>query len=98
MVDIFEQVAALISEQTGARRSAIREHADLVADLRIDGDDLAELMDAYFTKFRVDKTSFDPTRYVPDEGFSLFRKPRPVQPITVSMLVQGVQSGRWPDQ
>ncbi len=95
--DDLDRVRALLVNETGIRSSKVTESSRLVEDLRIDGDDLADLMHSYFERLSVDQTGFNADRYIPDEGFSLFGRERKTQPITVSMLVEGVRSGRWPD-
>ncbi len=78
------------------RAAKVTEDARLLEDLKIDGDDLEDFMYSYFTRLSMDQTGFDADRYIPDEGFSLFGRARKTEPITVSMLVEGLRQGKWP--
>lgn len=94
-IDAFAKVRDLIVAETGVRAHVITKDARLVEDLRIDGDDLAELMEVFFDRMQVDQRGFDADTYIPEEGLRLFGKKRQTRPLTVAMLMQSVWKGDW---
>lgn len=51
MATIFERLKKLIAEQLGVEEASIEPSASLVADLNVDGSDLAELVSAIEQEF-----------------------------------------------
>lgn len=99
-----DDVAGFVAEQLSVRLERLSPQTRLVQDLGVDGDDLVELMDAYFARFGVDPAGFQLKAYGGPEGFDLIgalnpfgKKEAPVKPLTLAMLTDAANAGRWPD-
>ncbi|CCJ75223.1 DUF1493 family protein [Cronobacter muytjensii] len=80
----------------------LTEQTDLDVDLQLDDDDALELMEDFFTTFRVARGNFSITTYYPpDPPLSVmlnpFRKNEiPQVPFfTIGMLIESARAGRW---
>jgi hypothetical protein len=69
---LWERVRALVAAETGARAEHLTLGTTLFGDLGVDGDDAAELFEAYATEFRVDRTGLDLRRHFGPEGWPLW--------------------------
>lgn len=101
----FADIAGFVCDQTSVRADRLTPQTRLVHDLGIDGDDLVELMGAFFAGFTVDPAGFDFTRYAGPEGLNLLgalnpfgRKDDGPVPITLAMLLAAAQAGCWGDE
>jgi acyl carrier protein len=95
--DALTTERGFVARRIGVRSGAIAPESRLVEDLRIDGDDLVDLMDALFAEFRITPGGYAAADYASPEGFSLFgKRGRDRRPLPVSMLVEAVGHGRWP--
>lgn len=99
-----EQMIAFVAQHTGARPDGITPSTRLVQDLGVDGEDLVKLLDACFARFGVDPADFRYADYGGPEGFDLIgviasigRKSPPLKPITIAMLTDAANAGRWLD-
>lgn len=70
--DAFTAIAELAAGISVIERENIRPESRLLADLRLDGDDAGELINAYAEHFGVDMTDFLWLRYFNDEGVDIF--------------------------
>lgn len=75
-------------------------------DIKIDGDDADDFMQAYSEKFNVDLSAFDFYRYFNEEGFRLidvkalwlcFLGKKKHQPLYVSDMYEAIINGKWAD-
>ncbi|EGT4349025.1 DUF1493 family protein [Cronobacter sakazakii] len=68
-------------------------------DVRLDQDDVEELIEDYSTEFNVDMSNFHLETYYPTVNFSWnpFKKPEPVDvpEFTIDMFIQSAKAGRW---
>ncbi|EOC1455084.1 DUF1493 family protein [Cronobacter sakazakii] len=68
-------------------------------DVRLDQDDVEELIEDYSKEFNVDMSNFHLETYYPTVNFSwnLFKKPEPVDvpEFTIDMFIQSAKAGRW---
>jgi len=80
----------------------------LQIDLRLDGDNLADLLEVLGTKFDVDMSDFNLAKYSRDEAFHLsawrfLDTARGLDPmegrnvITLAMIEESLRIGRWAD-
>jgi hypothetical protein len=98
----FEEVEAFVREQTGYH-GPLSETISLQRDIGVVGDDLWEFIDAYAARFAVDVADFRWYFHSAEEGtFNLggllFPPPnarvREI-PITIAMLQEFAERGRW---
>ncbi|WP_105686306.1 DUF1493 family protein [Cronobacter dublinensis] len=68
-------------------------------DVRLDQDDVEELIEDYSKAFNVDMSNFHLETYYPTVNFSWnpFKKPEPadVPDFTIDMFIQSAKAGRW---
>ncbi|RRA28077.1 acyl carrier protein [Cronobacter sakazakii] len=68
-------------------------------DVRLDQDDVEELIEDYSKEFNVDMSNFHLETYYPVVNFSWnpFKKPEPVDvpEFTIDMFIQSAKAGRW---
>ncbi|ELY2665833.1 MULTISPECIES: DUF1493 family protein [Cronobacter] len=68
-------------------------------DVRLDQDDVEELIEDYSKEFNVDMSNFHLEIYYPTVNFSWnpFKKPEPVDvpEFTIDMFIQSAKAGRW---
>ncbi|ELY4664744.1 DUF1493 family protein [Cronobacter muytjensii] len=68
-------------------------------DVRLDQDDVEELIEDYSKEFNVDMSNFHLETYYPTVNFSWnpFKKPVPVDvpEFTIDMFIQSAKAGRW---
>lgn len=68
-------------------------------DVRLDQDDVEELIEDYSKAFSVDMSNFHLETYYPTVNFSWnpFKKPEPVDvpDFTIDMFIQSAKAGRW---
>ncbi|EPX7410203.1 DUF1493 family protein [Cronobacter dublinensis] len=68
-------------------------------DVRLDQDDVEELIEDYSKEFNVDMSNFHLETYYPTVNFSWnpFKKPEPVDvpEFTINMFIQSAKAGRW---
>jgi len=103
--ELESQVIEFLARHWQVPTDTLKAHTRLVHDLGIAGDDAVELMEAYVERFSVDCQGLIFENYFPCEGFdligiviSLFRRPKRLKPITVSMLIESARAGRWLDR
>ncbi len=99
-----DDIAGLVAARLSVRPERLSPQTRLVQDLGVDGDDLVELMDAYFVRFGVQSISFQLGAYGGPEGLNLIgalnpfgRKQPPLKPLTIAMLTDAANAGRWLD-
>jgi hypothetical protein len=98
----IDHIITLIRAFTGFR-GEITAESTLVQDLDIWGDDLVEFFEAYLIEFNVDMSSYRWYFHTREEvsphlGSIFFKPPNkrvPQIPITVSMLKDFADSGKW---
>jgi hypothetical protein len=100
---IRRKVRELVSTHTGAD---LRNRGDttVLQELGLDGDDAAELIEAYAAQLSVDMTGFDFHRHFqPEGGGCLFFLPELLlgrgrtgdEPLSIGDLVDAAVRGRW---
>lgn len=94
------RVAALIAAQTGIRAEKISPQSRLDIDLRIDGDDLVELVDHLFEALHIAPGNFSYRDYGSAEGLNLLgtgdeNSLSATKPLTVMRFAQAALDGRW---
>jgi len=104
-VALEREVADFVAEQLSFNRDRLRPWTRLGHDLRVDGDDGAEFMQAFAQRFGVDLSAFRCERHFgPEAAFNplaylwllLFdRKQLRLVPITIADLVEAARRGRW---
>ena len=97
----FDEIATFVCKYAGTRRSHVTEATSL-QDVGLYGDDLGYLMLEYSKRFAVNLDSYIWYFHTCEEGFSpgglFFRSPdmRVKRiPITIGMLYEFAQAGRW---
>ncbi len=101
--DRFKQLTAILSEQLSVQREDITLDTRLREDLKIDGDDVDELLCKIAEQFEVDWHGFVFYRYFHKEPhlFSLLfewyyhKRHGVLKTITVSHLVSVIERGVW---
>ena len=82
-----------------AKPVPLTPETDLDTDLSIDDLEAEELMEQYFSEFKVDKGNFNIKKYYPETPISwnIFKKtePVPVPDFTIGMLIESAKAGRW---
>ena len=71
--DLTDRVIQFLSEQLGVREQRIAANTTIFTDLRVDGDDGVELLEAFGDRFDVDMTACEPARHFGPDGGSLER-------------------------
>ncbi len=97
----FAEVAEFVQKQTGHTRP-VTDETSLQSDIGVCGDDMWEFVDEYGKRFEVDVSSFLWYFHSCEEGWNiggLFFPPPNARvheiPITVGMLHEFAQLGRW---
>jgi hypothetical protein len=103
-----DEIAQLISIETGIPQNQITEHSTLLGDLKIDGDDAWSLLENCHNKFGLVLTGFDFNKHFRCEPclkgfFYLYRKIKYRDehiaankiPITVKQLITACKNGKW---
>jgi hypothetical protein len=100
-VPTFEDVAGLVREQTNYD-GPLSPETTLQGDLGVAGDDLDRLLLAWAARFGADLSGYLPYFHTPEEGlcFGAWFLPPPHMrvahiPITVGMLREYAECGRW---
>jgi acyl carrier protein len=112
MQPLEERVIAFVSERLGVRADRISTATTIFGDLRTDGDDGDEFLEAFGKEFSVDMRGCDPSRYFGPEGCApwapiywivlALRKGSPeerarLESISIADLVRAAERGRWAD-
>ncbi|QKN83442.1 DUF1493 family protein [Scandinavium goeteborgense] len=105
MVDDIEQrVIALVTSFSGVYMFRKKKYKTYTAesciyfDVRLDVDEVEELMNAFFTEFNVDLGNFKLETYYPEVEFSWnpFKKHIvDVPDFTIGMLIESAKAGKW---
>ncbi len=102
----FDRIAHFVADRAGVAADRVRPDTRLELDLGVTGDDAAELMATYAQEFNVNLTAMEFLRHFGPEGclpgfgiYHLLRHGYRIgdHQVTVQMLVDAAQSGRWPD-
>src|SRR3954462_15694735 len=100
--DLEDRIRALVAEHTGVGPEKIRPETDVVDDLRIYGDDVWELVEAFSREFSVEMAGFRWYHHSGPEGCNplwLFSPPwwarQAHVPIRLSDLVESARRGTW---
>ena len=95
-----EVVAFVKAEVPPPRPPHIGPDTELERDLRMIWEDAEDLLLRFFTRFGIDHAGFELARYVyvPCPWFSRQGRRPPVKPLTLRMLVDAAEAGRWADQ
>lgn len=106
MVDDIEQrVIALVTRRSGVYMFRKKKYDTYSAsssihfDVKLDQDDVEELIEDYSKEFNVDISNFHLETYYPKVTFSWnpFKKPEPVDipNFTIGMLIESAKAGKW---
>lgn len=103
--DIEQRVIALVTRCSGSYMFRKKKHdtytseSNIHFDVRLDQDDVEELMEEFFAEFKVQIEGFKIETYYPDVPLSWnpFKRiePIPVPDFTVGMLIESAKAGRW---
>lgn len=103
-VDLEARVRAFVAKETGVGEARVSGSTRLVQDLRIDGTDGVELIDAFADTFWVNMTGFDYSDFFgPEAAFNPFlylywwltgQLPS-LRTLTVNDLVEAARRGAW---
>ncbi len=106
MDDILENIKTLVSEKSGVDEKKLNRSTRLYEDLKIDGDDAFELLEAFTEKFSVDMSGFKYNEYFAPEGIDLIgavsrlfkgKEKKKLKPLTLADLEQAAKEGKWTD-
>jgi hypothetical protein len=94
---VAEAVLNLVAECTGCSRGQLSLDTALNQELGVDGDDAAELLEAFARKFGVDLSRFPYDRYFGNETtmLSVFEIGSSTAPLTIRDLVQMADQRTW---
>lgn len=92
--DIEKAVFALVEDYNGRslftfKRYKLELDTDLNNDFRMDPIDAYELLERYADSFRIDPGTISFNDYFPDDFTT------PHDPLTLRLLVESAQAGRW---
>lgn len=92
--DIEKAVFALVEDYNGRslftlRRYKLERDTDLNNDFRMDPLDAYELLERYADRFSINPGSITFTEYFPQD----FNAPH--DPLTIRLLIESAQAGRW---
>lgn len=92
--DIERAVFALVEDYNGRslftlRRYKLELDTDLNNDFRMDPIDAYELLERYADSFSIDPGTITFTNYFPEDFTA------PHDPLTIRLLVESAQAGRW---
>lgn len=103
--DIEQRVITLVTRRSGRymfrkkKYDTYTSESNIHFDVRLDVDDVEELMEDFFKEFNVDQGSFKIETYYPDVSLSWnpFKKTEPVQvpEFTIGMLIESAKAGKW---
>lgn len=100
---LFHQIRLLVAEKTGAPLERVREDTRLHENLKLYGDDIADLILSYRDHFGVDISNYRWYHHTGPEGCNplwVFYRPwwskKTHIPIRVADLVDGAYTGTWP--
>ena len=103
--DIEQRVISLVTRYSGVymfrkkKYDTYTPNSSIHFDVRLDQDDVEELMEEYFTEFNVKIGGFRVETYYPEVKFSWnpFKKidPITVPDFTIGMLIESAKAGRW---
>ncbi|MCT4705393.1 DUF1493 family protein [Enterobacteriaceae bacterium H16N7] len=103
--DIAQRVINMITKRSGVYMFRKKKHntytaaSNIYFDVRLDQDDVEELVEEYSREFNVDMSNFHLETYYPEVNFSWnpFKKPEPVDvpEFTVDMFIQSAKAGKW---
>lgn len=100
--DTHNAVVGLIAEFTGYDSSWIQGSTRLMEDLGVDGDDAAELLQEFASRFKVDLSRFEFQRHFgPEAGWNPIAAAyylvvgSELEPISVKQLVEAAERGAW---
>jgi acyl carrier protein len=96
-------VIELVAEQTGVSPSRISAATRIGEDLGVDGDDAADLLTEFASRFHVDLAGFQfPRHFGPEAGWSpfyalycLLTGRGRTEPVTVQQLAEAAERGVW---
>lgn len=106
----FESLYQFITSKIGNYSKPISLNTRLEKDLGITGDDADEFMLDFFTKYKIDYSTFEIESFFSSEGFDIFniggliRKlsgkktiKKNIYDITVGDLIRAIEVGKWID-
>jgi hypothetical protein len=102
--NLEEEILQVVSDKTGVPTHRLALQDRLLQDLKIDGDDAADLLINLATAHRVDMSGLDFTKHFRPEPnlLSILRKSSTKKrelaqkvPVTIKDLVQAVYAGKW---
>jgi hypothetical protein len=103
--DIAQRVIKMITKRSGVYMFREKKYntytaaSNIYFDVRLDQDDVEELVEEYSREFNVDMSNFHLETYYPEVNFSWnpFKKPEPVDvpEFTVEMFIQSAKAGKW---
>lgn len=102
--DIEQRVIDLVTRYSGVYMFRKKKHdiytakSNIHFDVKLDQDDVGEMMEEYFSSFQVEGANFNINHYFPEVKFSCnpFKKQIVEVPeFTISMLIESAKAGRW---
>ena len=107
MADDLQSISEFVAEFCAIPQSQLSATSRLEEDLGVSGDDAADLLEAFSTRYSVDLSSIRPHRHFWPEGlfFTLFLprwlrdqlKDHGRYPVTIGHLVDVARAGHWFD-
>lgn len=102
--NIEQRIIALVTRKSGVylfkkkKYDTYAADSNIQFDVKLDQDDVEELMEDYFSEFNVERGKFKIETYYPDVIFSWnpFKKHVVDTPdFTIGMLIESAKAGRW---
>ncbi|QJT80451.1 DUF1493 family protein [Kosakonia sp. MUSA4] len=103
--DIEKRVIEMFTVHSGAymfrkkKYDTYTKESSIYFDVRLDQDDVEELIEEYSAEFNVDMSNFHIEKYYPQVNYSWnpFKKPEPVDvpDFTIDMFIQSARAGSW---
>jgi|AntRauMFilla1563_2_1112583.scaffolds.fasta_scaffold63292_2 hypothetical protein len=101
--NLFEQVVRILSDQTGITVDRITMSSRLGTDLRLDGDDVHDVLSQLESNYVLSSNDFPFDEYFNPENdlwgiqrlFGRRKDSRDVKHLTVAQIVSSVEAKRW---
>lgn len=103
--DIGQRVITLVTRRSGVYMFRRKKYDIYTAsssihfDVKLDQEDVEELIEDYSKEFNVDMSNFHLETYYPEVNFSWnpFKKPEPMEvpDFTIGMLIESAKAGKW---
>jgi hypothetical protein len=102
--EVFNEVVDLVARAAATGKRTLTPATELYYDLGLAGDDLYEAISNIRVRFGTDFSKMHLPRFAPGETEAIFSldplrevlgRPRRFKSLTVQLLVEAVQAGRW---